>query len=116
MKPTTWEPRPGWLLLTPVKLPEKTEGGLHLPDSFTTKATSGICIKAGTDVDKEVFLSKECYFPKHQEYQILDTDNGVLYYVVDANHIMLWRAPTKPSQFFRVRSHEQTIPPLTHHD
>jgi len=90
-------------MLTPTKLPEKTESGIFLPESFTTKSTSGLCIKAGTDVDREVFIGKEVFFPKHDEYQIVDSDNGELYYVVDANHVIMMRTPAPTAKVFRVR-------------
>lgn len=102
MTPSTWEPRPGWLMLTPSKLPEKTEAGIILPESFTKKANSGIVIKAGTKLDGEIFLGQEVLFPKHNEYGIMDSDNQQNYYLIKADDVIIRRKPPKKEIAFKV--------------
>ena len=113
---TTWEPRPNWLILEPVTLPEKTEGGIILPDSYTTKANSGVCIKAGSSIDKQIFMGKECFFPIHDEFRVLDSDNDVVYYIVNSDNVMLVRNPAPQEKTLRVTPEPTNYQPLTHHD
>ena len=89
---TTWQPAPGWLVLLPSRLPDKV-GELILPESYTKKNNSGICIGAGYDTDYDVFGGKECFFPAHSEYQIIDSDTSYLLYIVAADIIILTRVP-----------------------
>lgn len=115
IKQSTWEPRPNWLMLTPVTLPAKTEGGLHLPDTFTTKSNSGICVKAGSEIDRTLFLGQECLFPTHQEYIVTDEDNGQKYYIINSDHIIMVRKPVEQPKHFRVpQIVAQPTAPLTH--
>ena len=98
---TTWHPAPGWLLLKPTKLPEKTEGGILLPESYTVKNTSGVCVKVGHDTDTE-YLGQELFFPKHEEYQIIDSDTGELLHAVPSQKIILSREPQPQPEFLSV--------------
>lgn len=91
----------GWLMLTPVKLPDKTEAGIVLPETYTVKSTSGICFKVGHDMDRD-FIGKEVFFPKHEEYQIIDSDTSELFYVVPSNKIILARTPRTQPESLRV--------------
>lgn len=99
---STWKPRPGWLMLIPSKLPEKTEGGIVLPESYTTKSNVGIVIKCGQDIDKELFQGKEVIFPTHDEYRVMDTDNGQEYFIVASDHIIASRTPPPVQNTFKV--------------
>jgi hypothetical protein len=88
-KITSWKPEPGWLLLLPSRLPDK-QGGIILPESFTKKNNTGICFAPEED---NPYLGKECLFPSHQEYQIVDTDTQRLIYIVEENKILMSRTP-----------------------
>lgn len=92
MKYTTWEARPGWLVLLPSRT-APNKGGIILPESATKKSSSGICIDAGMRIDQETFIGKECFFAQHAEYQVQDSDTGWLLYIVEANHIIMMRTP-----------------------
>lgn len=99
-KQSSWFPRPGWLMLVPTTLPTTTEGGIELPESFTQKSQSGTVIKCGNKIDNELFLGKEIFFPAHQEYRVDDSDNGITYFVVNADHVILVRpTPEKQAKF-----------------
>jgi hypothetical protein len=98
---TDWEPMAGWLMLIPVKLPDKTEGGIVLPETYTIKSTSGICFKAGHDMDKDL-IGQEVFFPRHEEYQIIDSDTDKLFYIVPLDKVILHRQPVAQPEFLRV--------------
>jgi hypothetical protein len=89
---TVWEPQAGWLVMLPARIPP-VQGGIILPETHTKKANSGITVKAGSVIDRELFEDKECFFPSHSEYQIVDTDTGYLLYVVESKNIILTRTP-----------------------
>lgn len=109
IKQSTWEPRPEWLMLVPSTLPEKTEEGIILPESFTTKSQSGIVVKCGSDIDKEIFLGKEVFFPKHDEYGLVDSDNGQKYYIIQSAHVIMFRTPPKAEPKFKVQRTLESI-------
>lgn len=98
---TDWKPRPGFLLVEPTRLPTHTEAGLELPEEFTTKNETGIVFRIAEGVDCH-FLGKEVFFPRHNEYQVIDSDTGEKFYVVNLDHIILWRNPPTPKEFFQV--------------
>jgi hypothetical protein len=98
---TDWKPMNGWLMLMPVKLPDKTEGGVILPESYTLKSTSGICFKAGHELDQDM-IGQEVFFPKHEEYQIIDSETDELFYVVPRERVILHRKATKRPNFLVV--------------
>jgi co-chaperonin GroES (HSP10) len=98
---TDWQPTAGWLMLLPTKLPEKTEAGIVLPDTFTSKNTSGIVFAAGHEMDQDL-IDKEVFFPRHEEYQIVDSDTNRIFYVVPSNKVILTRVPRKPEKFLKV--------------
>lgn len=102
IKQSTWNPRPGWLMLVPSTLPDKTEHGVILPESFTEKSQSGIVVKTGQSIDNELFLHKEVFFPKHQEYQLFDSDNQQKYFILNAEHVIMIRTPPKQESKFKV--------------
>jgi hypothetical protein len=85
---TSWLPEPGWLLLLPSRLPDR-RGELFLPESYTKKSNSGICFSP----HDHILAGKECFFPSHQEYQIIDSDTGYLLYIIEANKVILTREP-----------------------
>jgi co-chaperonin GroES (HSP10) len=88
---TSWRPEPGWLLLLPSRLAGR-KGNIYLPESYTKKNNSGICIAVGSkDLDR--FIDRECFFPTHQEYIIDDTDTGYRIYVLEANKVLMTREP-----------------------
>ena len=113
MKYTTWEARPGWLLLLPSRTAPKTESGLVLPESSTKKSSSGICIDAGSTIDLEIFLRKECFFAQHAEYQVQDSDSGWLLYIVEANHIIMMRTPPPEVERFSREKPKDSFQPET---
>lgn len=86
---THWEPEPGWLLLMPSRLPDK-QGDIILPESYTKKNNSGICF---APINDNPYLGKECLFVQHQEYQVLDSDTGKLFYILEQNKVILTRDP-----------------------
>ena len=88
-------------MLMPTKLPDRTEGGILLPESYTVKSTSGVCFKVGHETDKE-FLNQEIFFPKHEEYQIVDSETDELFYAVPSNRIILSRPPPAQPKFLSV--------------
>ena len=88
---TSWKAEPGWLILLPSRLSDKI-GEIILPESFTKKRNSGICVQANV-IPANNYLDKECFFPSHCEYQIIDTDSGFLLYIVEANKVILTRDP-----------------------
>lgn len=93
-----WEPRPGFLVLLPSRISNTVGEGaakIFLPDSHTQKTNEGICIKAATKTDQEIFLGKECFFALHNEYKIEDSDTGYLVFVIDADKILMTREPPK---------------------
>jgi hypothetical protein len=91
---TAWKPQMGFLVLLPSRIPP-THGDtkIVLPETHTLKSNSGICIKAHSTTDADLFIGEECFFPTHAEYQIVDTDSGFLLYVVEANKILMSRIP-----------------------
>lgn len=112
---TSWTAVPGFLILVPVKLPEKTEAGVLIPDSATTKTNSGVCVKVGRDPDicrvgetvkEEHFIGKEIYFNRHDEYSVIDSDTGQLFYILHESKIILWRNPPQYTPFFPI-AHSQ---------
>jgi hypothetical protein len=111
---TNWKPRPGWLILLPSRTSPK-KGDLVLPDSVTKKNNSGVCIKAGHDIDKELFFNQECFFPTHSEFQIKDSDTGFIIYVVEAAKIILIRTPPpEVMRFSREKGEGLSFETLTH--
>lgn len=88
---TSWKAEPGWLILLPSRLSDKI-GEIILPESYTKKRNSGICIQANI-IPPTQYLDKECFFPTHTEYQLIDTDSGFLLYMVEANKVILTRDP-----------------------
>lgn len=95
---TTWEPAIGWLLLTPTTLPEKTEGGLHLPESFVKKSNSGTVVKP----NDHLLFGQEVFFPRHTEHQIIDSETHELFYVVENNNVIMHRNPVKQKPVYEV--------------
>lgn len=91
---TSWSPEPGFLILLPSRLP-KIKGGIHLPETHTKKNNSGICIKAGTEIEQELLIDRECFFPNHSEYQIIDSDTDFMIYLVKADSVLMTRIPPK---------------------
>lgn len=111
---TSWEPRPNWLILLPSRTSPK-QGDIVLPDSITKKSNSGICIKANTQIDRELFLNKECFFPTHSEYPIKDSDTGYLIYVIEVDKIILIRTPPpEVMRFSREKGEGLTFDTITH--
>jgi hypothetical protein len=86
---TAWEPDTGWLLLLPSRLPDR-QGDIILPETFTKKQNSGICFAPTQD---NPYINKECLFPQHQEYQVIDTETGWLFYVLQIAHVIMTRIP-----------------------
>lgn len=110
---TSWEARPGWLILLPSRTAPQTDSGLVLPESSTKKSSSGICIDAGIKLDSEIFLGKECFFAQHAEYQVHDSDTDWLLYIVEANHIILVRTPPpEVARFSGVKGWDSFQPPV----
>lgn len=103
IKQSEWAPRPGWLMLIPTQLPDETEGGIILPETFKQKSTSGTVIKCGYEADKEIFLGMEVFFPKHNEHQVVDSDNQQLYYFVQVEQVISMRKPPKQEPTFKVQ-------------
>lgn len=105
---TTWNAMPGFLLLTPVRLPDKTESGILLPDTVTLKANSGLCVAVGVYPDgvpaevEVALLGKEIFFNRHDEYQLVDSDSGTLFYILHHTKVIMWRVPSKSSKFFQI--------------
>jgi co-chaperonin GroES (HSP10) len=95
IKFTTWSPQPNWLILLPSRVSNKLESGIVLPDDYAKKGDQGICILVGSDMDSEFFLGKECFFSKHTQYEIKDSDTGYLFYVIETNKIIMVRQPTQ---------------------
>lgn len=95
-----WEPQFDYLILIPTRLPSQTEGGLVLPDSATTKQNCGIVVK--TNPNHKDLLGKEVLFPVNNEYIIDDTDTKKRYYVVRAEHVIMYRTPRKQAAFLKV--------------
>jgi hypothetical protein len=89
-KITSWLPETGWILLLPSRLPDQAESGIILPESYTRKPNAGICFSPQTD---NPYLNKEILFAQHQEYQVIDTDTGILFYILEINKIILTRTP-----------------------
>ena len=113
MPKTDWEPMAGWLMLIPVKLPNKTEAGIVLPEEFVTKSTSGICFKAGHDLDKDL-VGMEIFFPKHEEYQVIDSDTGEMYYIVPRDRVIMKRKAVAQPEFLTVNAQgTRAIKPFT---
>jgi hypothetical protein len=111
---TKWEPRPNWLILLPSRTAPK-QGDIVLPDSITKKSNSGICIKAGLHIDREIFEDKECFFPTHSEFQIKDSDTGFHIYVVEASKVILVRTPPpEVMRFSREKGEGLTFETITH--
>lgn len=109
-----WKPRPGWLVLLPSRTAPK-KGSIILPESETKKTNSGICILAGTDLDKELFLGKECFFANHTEFGIKDSETGWLLYVLNADKVLLWRdPPPEVATFSREKVEGLTFETITH--
>lgn len=104
---TEWEPTAEWLLVTPTTLPDKTEAGIFLPDTFTNKNTSGIVFATGHEMNKDL-IGMEVFFPRHCEYQIVDSDTDKLFYVVPHDKIILTRKLKAKPKFVRVG--DQHIP------
>ena len=92
---TSWLPEPGWLFLLPSRIAEKTEGGLHLPESATKKNNSGICFISGHIMgeEKDHYVGKECLFPQHTEYKVKDSDTDFDFYVLPADKVIMTRIP-----------------------
>lgn len=116
-----WIPKPGWLMLTPVILPDKTEAGLILPESATVKSTSGIVVKLGgydiseEDVDK--LFGKEVFFAQHDAYKINDTDTGAMLYILHHSKVIMWRTPKEKPKFFPISKEKDGVsfpPSLAH--
>lgn len=89
---TTWKPESGFLFLLPTRLPAK-KGSIILPESYTLKNDSGICFLTNAKFGDESHLDKECIFPAHTEYRVLDSDTGYLIYVVPSDKIIMMRIP-----------------------
>lgn len=103
----SWEPEAGWMLLLPSRLPEKTEGGLILPESYIQKNNSGVCVKVADGWQK--WLSKELLFNVNQEYRIVDSETSVMYYLIPAEAVLLSRIPPKKTEFVRVDSQGKKV-------
>jgi hypothetical protein len=111
---TSWEPRPGWLILLPSREASQ-RNGLYIPESSTKKPNSGICIMAFDKTDEELFLNKECLFPTHSEYAVSDTDTGWLLYIIEANKVILTRQPPNDiARFSREKGEGMSFATLTH--
>lgn len=106
--PISWETEAGWIILLPSKLPDETEAGIKLPDSFTVKENSGICVKlSNSQLDEaynmyEHLLGRECIFPLNQEYRVRDSETDQLYYIVRADQIIVSRIPPKKAKSVRI--------------
>jgi hypothetical protein len=96
---TQWEARPGFLILLPSRTSPITSESIVLPETATKKENEGICIKAGMDIDWEVFGGKECLFPNHAEFRVKDTDTGYELYIVAADKVIMFRQP--PPEVFK---------------
>lgn len=96
--PVSWELKQGWMLLLPSRLPEKTEGGIILPETVTVKQNSGICIKLSDDPRDEILeglLKKELFFPAADAYRIVDSDLDQDFYLISYDNVIMWRTPPK---------------------
>jgi co-chaperonin GroES (HSP10) len=110
-----WDPRPGFLVLLPSRSAPKTNSGLFIPESETKKNNSGICIKAFTIIDKDIFVGKECFFANHSEYRVEDTDTGYLLYIISADLILMTRTPPEDvARFSREKGNGLTFETITH--
>lgn len=109
-----WDARPGWLILLPSRTaPEK--GGIIMPESETKKTNAGICIAAGTSIDKELFLNKECFFANHTQYSLIDTETDYLLYILDANKVLMTREPPEEiARFSREKDKGFSFESITH--
>lgn len=97
----SWEPLEGWLMLLPSRLPDKTEGGIYLPESYTKKSNRGVCVKVASDTWRH-FLGLELFFPLNVEYVVEDAELNLEFYIIQAEHIILQRQPSGETKFMRI--------------
>lgn len=92
---TSWQPEPGWLFLLPSRSSGITEGNILLPESAIKKSNSGICFLQGHIAGEkpDQYLDKECLFPQHTEYKVIDTDTGYEIYILPADKVIMTRIP-----------------------
>ena len=88
-KPTKWNPRGSMLLLVPTIEPERSTGGIVIPDAVRRKATSGFIANRGADVPPDLQVGDEVFFEQHQEYRIVLDDNEEEAILIDAYKVLL---------------------------
>lgn len=117
---TSWTAMPGFLLLIPVTLPDKTESGIFVPDSATVKVNSGICFAIGhhpmddkpqNELDKH-FIGKEVFFNRLDEYKVVDSDTSELLYILHHSKVIMWREARATPTFFPVAKAVKLPSPL----
>lgn len=92
-------------MLLPSRLPDKTEAGIVLPESFVKKSNRGVCVKIGGE-QWERFLGQEVFFPQNVEYVVEDAELEIELYIVQADHVILLRQPPKETIFARLSREE----------
>ena len=88
---TTWKPRGTMLLLKPTVEPEKTEGGIFIPDSHRKKIQSGFICDKGAYADSDLGIGDEVFFEQHQEYRIILDDIREEAVLIADSHVLLVR-------------------------
>lgn len=82
-------------MLSPILLPEKTEGGIIRPDGIYRKTNRGVVIKKGPACASILIdLGTECFFPSNHEFEVeIDQARGWVVYLVRETDIIMYRRP-----------------------
>ena len=94
---TTWKPRNSMLLLVPTVEPEKTDGGIYIPDAVRRKVQSGFIADKGPTADTDLSIGDEVFFEQHQEYRIVLDDIKEEAVLIADSHVLLHRPYIQPN-------------------
>ena len=109
---TKWQPRNSMLLLKPTVEPEKSEGGIIIPDTVRRKAQSGYIQFKGPNADSDLNVGDEVFFEQHQEFRIILDDTKDEAILISDSHILL-RNPYTPVVTSQEKTQYPYVPPMT---
>lgn len=91
-----WNPCGDFLMLLPELLPDKTAGGIILPDGVYRKTCRGRIIKMGPDITGDMLnrftIGDEVFFPQNTDFEIcVNEELDIRVYLVHVSDVIMSR-------------------------
>lgn len=98
MTKTDWNPTRDYMIVEPDRVPEKTAGGIVIPDQSRRSLNEGTIIKLGPECNEHAHkVGDRIVFSESSEFKIKQDDDSIIVVVQEVN-ILLCK-PAKPRLF-----------------